>query len=322
MLNSKFLTTLIGLIVAIFAICKMDFNGEVIKENWWNGAGYSAYASPSVYNTATGQESSLGVTVLNKNMMGNSKFVQVPNYQAMVSPRFGNVSYGANIRYNPPSRENQAVPCDPLGYGEMVDGSSKENYSGCGSCSGGCSAGSCGKGGLSSKVVAGGYELPSGYTAGNYQAEENKLPSSMESMGSNLPVGTMSTVDGDGNAQQHVVFDRLMFTNATKSRLYGQADFIRGDLAITPCNTGWFSVAPNLVRDVNPGAMAAMNGVDGVGSSNAATLNLLMKATGGTKSTFGGANLAEITPQGIQQNAQMTAELSAGLSDVVATAFP
>ena len=38
------------------------------------------------------------------------------NFQSSLSPRFSNVNYGANIRYNLPSYENMGVPNDPISY--------------------------------------------------------------------------------------------------------------------------------------------------------------------------------------------------------------
>jgi len=38
------------------------------------------------------------------------------NYQASLSPRFSNVNYGANIRYNLPDQGNMGVPSDPLSH--------------------------------------------------------------------------------------------------------------------------------------------------------------------------------------------------------------
>ena len=36
----------------------------------------------------------------------NYPFIQRPNYQSILAPRFGNVDYGANIKYNMPTFTN------------------------------------------------------------------------------------------------------------------------------------------------------------------------------------------------------------------------
>ena len=53
-------------------------------------------------------------------------------YQSILNPRFSNTDYGANIRYNMPSYENQAVPCEPLTFGKIAQRHfpSKESYCG------------------------------------------------------------------------------------------------------------------------------------------------------------------------------------------------
>uniref|UniRef100_A0A6C0EMB4 Uncharacterized protein n=1 Tax=viral metagenome TaxID=1070528 RepID=A0A6C0EMB4_9ZZZZ len=321
MLSSKFLFTLVGLVVAIFAICRLDLNsGSPVVENWWNAGQFSTYAQPASVNPNTGKATALGVSVLNENTLGSGKFVQVPSYQAVLSPRFSNVQYGANIKYNMPSRENMAVPCDPLTFGNMANEKfilpgaieeEKEGFS------------TCGKGGYGlGHKVGGGDELPPSYAAGNYWDEYNKIPAKAENMGSKLPVGTMTTMDAAGNQEQFVTYNNLMVGLLKPKRNFGQSDWIRGDLAITPCNTGWFSVYPDITREVNPGAMGVLSGPGGGGESNNSTLDLLVKASGGTRTTFGGVDLSNINSQTVNQNAQMTSKVRAGLSDLQVTAFP
>ena len=59
-----------------------------------------------------------------------------------------------------------------------------------------------------------------------------------------------------------VIYDRMIFANK-KHRTYAQSDFIRGDLAITPCNTGWFQVPADPATQLNAGAMQMMGGAFG-----------------------------------------------------------
>lgn len=350
MLN-KFLITIVALVATIFAICKMDFTQPMV-ENFWGGIQFGSRKVPATLNK-NGQPVALGVTLLNEQTMGSGKFFQVPpNFQGVLSPRFSNIDYGANIKYNLTDRKNMGVPCEPLTFRNMTqenfnevqkqprrvehlklgkgnphkgDVLSKENYGGCANCgSGGCAGGcppSCGKGGYGfGKNVAGGYELPSNYANGNYWEEYDKLKPVSVNMGSELPVGTMTTMDASGNETQHVTFDRLMYSNRPTSHKYGQGDWIRGDLAIAPCNTGWFSVYPDLARDLNPGAMQVMGGAGAGGESNAKLLQMLSQSSGST--TFAGIDLRSINPEQINMTAQANMQLKSGLSDVSVSAFP
>lgn len=341
MLNSKFLFTLVGLVLAIFAICKMDAN-EPVVENWWGNASFGVKAIPGV-KTASGHNIAVGGNYLNQNTMGSGKFFQVPNFQSMLSPRMGNVQYGANIRYNAPDQKNLAVPCDPLTFGDMAQENYqpepvKENY-GCGG-SGGCGSGSvqsCGKGGIGGgKEVGCGYELPSGFTNGNYQKVYDSLPykhaggdcdpndpsspcnEPVWGSGS-LPIGTMDVMDGAGNQEQIVTYNNFMFANK-QSKLRAHGDMIRGDLAITPCQTGWFSVYPNINIDLQAGAMNVMSGAN---AGNSALLELMVKASGGVQNTFAGVDLSEqMSEEQVNMSNQAITSLSSALGDVSVTAFP
>ena len=341
--STKFLFTLIGLVLAIFAICKMDLGTNSI-ENFWTQAGFTATAVPGV---CTKQGSTaLGGNYMNPNMMGSGKFFQVPNYQGVLSPRAAPVDYGANVRYNMPDRKNMAVPCHPLTFGDMASDSKEkfkihdnkelsemnmENYCancGRGQCGGGCPP-SCGKGGYGiGKKVAGGNELPPGYTAGNYQNVYNSLPGTRVSDGgaceqwsnhSDLPQGTMDVTDSAGNTDQFVHFNRIMYANK-KSKLRSHGDPIRGDLAITPCQSGWFSVYPNINVDLQAGAMNVMSGAN---AGNSDLLNLMVKSSGGSISTYAGVDLKDqMDNQQVSMANQSITNLSASLGDVTATAYP
>ena len=332
MVNSKILLTLIGLVVAVLAVCNIDFS-EPVVENWWGGTQFSVKAMPAA--KVNGKDVAIGGNFLNPNMMGSGKFVQVPNYQGILSPRFSNVNYGANIRYNMPDRKNMASPCQPLTFGEMAKEGYKENFKttqepvkenyGCGR-GGGCGGNppSCGKGGYGlGNKVGGGNKLPPGYANGNYWDVYNKLPYDIQSpMGSDLPIGTMTTMDSSGAVEQMVPFNRMMVANLKKSKLRAQGDPIRGDLAITPCQTGWFSVYPNINLDLQEGAMNVMGGgVDNSSYNN--LMELMVQASGGAETTFGGVNLTDsLTSQNINMSTQSTTSLQSALGDINVTAFP
>lgn len=346
MLTKNFIITVIGIIVAILALCNFDMNTQPVVENWWGGLQFGTRAMPGA--VMNGRETAIGGNYLAPGaLMGSGKFVSVPSYQAVLSPRFSNVQYGANIRYNMPDRENQAAPCNPLTFGDMAQenykppmkdsgapGQFKETY--CNGGSGDCASGtppSCGKGGYGlGHKVAGGYEVPPGYTNGNYQDVYNSLPGDVVSQpcgsapgnsNADLPIGTMTTMDGAGNTDQFIAFNRIMVANTrSSSRLYGQGDFIRGDLAITPCQSGWFSVYPDINRDVNGGAMNVLNGVGSSESYNQ-LMNLLVNASGGTQMVQGGVDLAQALPKyNVNMANQTLSNLSNASSDINISAFP
>ena len=324
MLSGKYLFTLIGIIMAIFAISNAEFSQPVV-ENWMGIAQQTVTAMPYA-EKANGQRTAFSGNFFDpQSMRGSGKFVSVPSFQGVLSPRFSNVQYGANIRYNMPDRDNLAAPCDPLTFGDMAkenyDAAApprrvplsavqkpkdvKEGYS-CGTGQCGSSDGqSCGKGGYGlGHAVAGGYEVPVGYVNGNYNDVYNselKLgdapapvvsrPCDSNTSNADLPIGTMSAMDASGSPEQFVMYNRIMNVNLSGSRLRSQGDMIRGDLAITPCQSGWFSVYPVLNRDLQAGAMNVLSG-PGAGESNSKLMELLINSSGGARTTFGGADLS------------------------------
>jgi hypothetical protein len=340
MLSGKFLFTLIGIVMAILAICNYDFSAHPVVENWNMGA-QTVTAMPYVVGANGNKTAFSGNFFDPASLRGSGKFVSVPSYQAVLSPRFSNVQYGANIRYNMPDRENLAAPCNPLTFGDMAKENYaprpqqqqpvQENYS-CGTGQCGSSDGqSCGKGGYGlGHKIGSGYELPVGYTNGNYMDQYNSLtdsgapakvvsqPCSDSSASSSLPVGTMSTMDALGNPEQFVVMNRLMNVNMN-SKLRGLGDPIRGDLAITPCQSGWFSVYPTINVDLQPGAMNVLGGHQ-VGESNSKLMELLINASGGSRTTFGGVDFSDAPA--VNMTPQYGAVLGAASTDVQVTAFP
>lgn len=320
--SGKFLFTLVGLLVAVLALCKMDFSNQSTVEGYWGGMNLGKRALPVA--KIDGKTTAIGGTFFKPKMAGGSSsvyghsdFVQTPGFQSILSPRFGNVDYGANIRYNAPDHKNTGVPCHPLDFGDMA----KENYSNCGSS---CSAASCGKGGLdnSGNKVAGGYALPSGPgvlsadTGSNYNQMYTNLrnSSSEPNITSELPVGTMTTMDASGRMSQPVVFDRLMYAPRPKSRLAALGDMVRGDLAITPCQSGWFSVYPTINTDLQEGYLGVAGGAN---AANQDLVNLIIQSSGGSQKTVSGLDMAapvNMTPE--------TSQTISALTDVMTTSMP
>jgi hypothetical protein len=283
---------------------------------------------PVIKNMKTGAETAYGGNYLDPNM-GSGKFFSAPQFQAVISPRFSNLDYGALIRYNQPDRANMASPCEPLTFGEMASNNPapqvKENY--CGGSSG-CTVSnppSCGKGGYGmGHQVGDACEVPPGYTNGNFQQVYDSLRPDAVSAGSDLPIGTMSTMDGFGNQEQFVAFNRVMVANTkSSSRLRAQGDPIRGDVPIAPLTRDCWSVFPDIARDTQEGAMNVLTDVAPI-SSQASLYKLIMNASGNSQTALAGVNLADYNPSyaNINMAGQSMASLSAAASDVNVTAFP
>jgi hypothetical protein len=340
MLNGKFLTILAGIFLAIFAVLKADYSP--VKENFLTGFAMTRTAMPYT-KTERGNVALQGSSSTYLNMRGSDKFFSSPGFQSAISPRFSTLNYGANIKYNMPDKKNLAVPSDPLTYADMATEGYNPNVSraqnqarnqvavenyGCGS--GGCSSPpSCGAGGYGmGHKVSSDYEVPPGYTNGNFQQIYDGLPGPVvsrpcdDSSNAELPLGTMSTMDGAGNDQQFVVMERMM--NAPlKNRLYAHGDFIRGDLMISPCVGDWFTVPARPDQSLNPGALQVMAGN---GESNNKTLALITAASGGARTALGGVDLTEQINSNSLSSAMMATQnlssVTAAASDLNVTAFP
>lgn len=329
MFDNKFLVTLIGLIVAVAAINIKTKDEDEIKEEFGMLPSFQSrvdvVAAPSSKSAAKGD------------------FYSVPGtYQAMLSPRFSNTDYGANIRYNMPSKINQASPVNPLTFSKLVGNNSqnyiskenfdfpiRENYSNGGPVN-------CGKGGVPESYMGGAPAMEADYANGNYNKIRSQAysESSFPASASSLPVSDMTQMSA---AEQNgmpapVVYDRFVYANRN-SRLRSQGDPIRGDLAVVPCEGGWFrpSVQPNI--DLQQGAMNVMGGTTNDTANSLA--NLIYSTSGNSQSVIGGINMDKsqlnmassiasgFNPvKALNMNTQYGGGLSANQRDVNVTAFP
>ena len=192
-------------------------------------------------------------------------FFTVPGqYQSNLSPRFSNIDYGANIKYNMPAYVNQGVPENPLDHWNSVEK----------------------------------FEYPTNSSSADYikVSSENDCAH----MTPNLPVSTMGCHEPHNNLKEGYqahggrcspedvcVYDRLIY-GLTKNRLHGRGDWFRGDIPIAPNTnyaTNWFLPAANMEM-INTGAMNVLNG--GNGDTNKATVQLKMSGSGGTLTTGSG----------------------------------
>lgn len=131
-----------------------------------------------------------------------------------------------------------------------------------------------------------------------------------------VPVGTMDTIQPDGQVEQVVVYDRFMMTNYGSNTLRGGVNYIAGDIPIAPLENSVFGNPSNATpaTDLFQGALFAIAGVD---NSTAKDLySLTSKYKGGTQRTFAGATVAD------QKIFKQAAAASGVSTDVVVTAFP
>ena len=144
----------------------------------------------------------------------------------------------------------------------------------------------------------------------NYGAEQQGVQRTLSDA---VPVQAMSgqqSINALGETMDvPVVYDRNFFANQ-KSRLYAQADPIRGDLPIMPTETGWFRPSVNPSIDLNSGSLAVVGGVGN--TTNQQLLALQSAARGGVANSG----------SGIGFTVQSSPYMSGSLGDVSVTAFP
>jgi hypothetical protein len=341
MFDSKFIVTLVGLSVALFAICKFQPGGTPdIVEDYAGGANSAGFGmnrvskSDLVIDTSGGRYGSHWDQHKHKHQkhgksempdcLSKGDFYSVPGtYQALLSPRMiGTADIGANIRYNLPPCEMQGVPADPLTFAHMAKenyvqenytNNTKEDY-GCNSCSGGVQG--CRPGGLPGVQTAPGNEAIYNYTNGDWaevaqQATEDTDYPDVTSM---LPVADMTTVNADGEVGNPLIFNRLIYANRN-SRLRSLGDPIRGDLPIVPCNSDWFrpSVHPSI--DLREGALNVLAGLEN--EQGQALSSLIHAASGNTDMAIGGVYIPDVAT-----TAQYSAFTNGGQENLMVTSFP
>lgn len=316
MFDNKFLITLIGLAVAVAAICNYKPSGTKTRENFLgNLPSMKAKVMTQVETSNGAQSLPMNSTLIGTNGYKKGDMYQTAGtYQSALSPRFSNQSYGANIRYNPPSYENMAVPNNPLGLSKMA----RENY--------GCVSGNCGSGckpGDASNVN--GYNPvlgdQAGFTNGNYSEvaasagygkyspRDSEYPDTL----SMIPVGDMTTINSAGETENPIIYDRLIFANRN-SNLRSRGCHLRGDLPIVPSYGEWMrpSVQPQI--DLQEGALNVMGGFDN--DTNRALTQLMFQSSAGTDQTLGGINL---------NNTNVASQFATSIgpmSDISVSAYP
>lgn len=315
-MNSKFFVTLIGLFLAILAICNVNF-----KENAVENFGFGQQGAVKVYQSVKTPSGHYGLRGI-QSPIGN-KFVSYPNMQSLLSPRMsGGTDFGSAIRYNMPDRKNMGVdPCDPLSTNLSENFTPpttqlKENYATYGQNNvGGCAAPTCGRGGvpLPTGVENPLTSAPSNFTTGDFHDVMSGLRTNQQIVDS-LPVAQTQTVNAAGESVNPVVYNNYIYANR-RSRLNGLGDRIRGDLAIAPCNTQWFRPSVNPSIDLTQGAMSVIGGVGN--ESSRALAHMVNEYSGGAEQTIGGVDYSNFNIA-----SQFGTQIGGGHSDVAFTAFP
>jgi hypothetical protein len=264
----------------------------------------------------------------------NDDFFQVANFQGILSPRFSNVDYGANLRTKFPNYNTMGVPQDPLqqkanppdpldyAIAEGIPASPRstplvEGYKGANPQYGWQESKSLGSGGIPLDPHN---PYSADYTAGDYNQVVNMAVGAGAVNG--WPTDTIAELDQasfmtqDGEMVQPIVYDRFIYANRN-SRLRGQGDPIRGDLPITPMTGNWMiprdSFNPNQV--LQQGAINVMAGVNNETSNSLA--NLIYNTSGGTETTIGGVDMTQMN-----MSHQVYGAASAAQGDIQVTSFP
>lgn len=214
--------------------------------------------------------------------------------QSPLSPRFSSTGYGGNITYNLPELKNMGVlptnplQLTPLQYAKIVE-------------TGGITEKADVREGFATTATGRPYGAKSsrppkrkGDSSSQYDALQRSQQEFGEDMSAALPVQSMTS--SSGGEEVPVVMDRFIVATM-KSRLYGQGDPIRGDLAIVPVlpnadpNSGtWFRPSVNPALDLNAGSLSVIAGA--FNETGRALAQLQMQANAGTYNTFQGTSWA------------------------------
>lgn len=207
--------------------------------------------------------------VTNYNVTENFPVYTVPGtYQADLPQRFNPNGLNSFVKYNIPNEKYLAGDDNSnksLEYANLVETPKiKEDFTSC----------------SSSK---------------DYNDMNQKLVDQGTEVLSKLPVTPMNQSSGNEKSDVYYNADRYLFA-LQKSRLYGLADYIRGDIPVVPCNPNrnpysntWFRPSVTPRYDLNAGAMGIIAGIGNV--SNQQTLELMSRSTGGSNEIINGVSV-------------------------------
>jgi hypothetical protein len=247
---------------------------------------YENYQSNPANTTSLGGEPVAGFPV----------YTVPGTYQADLSPRFNSQGLNSFVKYNLPAEENLASYAkDPL----TMAAPSTEGYCGAGRCgmaSGPSTSETYAPMDLANKVekpmVREDYKSIESTTSADQAKMRQKLAEMGAKVADKLPVQPMS--GGQPNDKEPIFYnaDRYIFA-LQKSKLYGRADFIRGDIPIVPTlpnsdtsSNVWFrpSVIPR--TDLNAGALGVIGG--GYNTTQQQLLELMARSAGGSQPVING----------------------------------
>lgn len=254
--NNVAIVGALALAVAAFTIGSSD-SGPDIVENYGDLPSFTTRAVPS-YSTSR--------SAAQKGQI----FAAPPSMQAMISPRFNSGSLPATITYSPPSTANMAYKTTSPFADNAAAGRSMQTALGRNRCT---------NSGMTGNVIEG-FNGADNSTMVVNSAQPSLLPGSAAALGME---------DSQANPENPVVFDRYITANRT-SRLRAQGDKIRGDLAIPPCNSGWFQVSVTPSIDLEQGALAVMGGTFNQQGQNLASL--VNMSSGGTTTAISGVDMS------------------------------
>ena len=269
--NSNFIS-IIGLLLSLYIVC----NVQEIREGWNGMPPMTAIVQQSVTTpdgktTPLQQNSNLSTSI-------NPTYYSTPSYTSAAPPRFSSVGFSAGVKYNIPNSSilGNTVPSSSP-YSISPPSIEKFTPSGC-------------------AVPAPSTTPKTGFgSSGNDTNQSGSKTSS--SFSNSTPM--MTSFGEAGEESPVVVTNNLMWTNS-RSNLRSQGDWLRGDLAIVPCEPGWFrpSVVPS--RDLQTGALAVIGGINN--ATAAATASLMFSNTAGLSSSFAGVPISSTSINGVSSN--------------------
>jgi len=240
--------------------------------------------------------------------INNGKFYAVPaNMQALTAPRAGAAMGVSSAVYNRlPAQQNQAYRgCSA--FASQVSGCNMQTPVGgsrcaVGSCTNGVNGVSFSSYPKANCAVGGGAgQLKENFSNTGADVSYNNNgkmmingaePSVLAPMAQGCDASSACAPAAcDPNQANPVVFDRYIVANR-HSRLRAQGDKIRGDLAIAPCNSGWFQVSVTPSIDLEAGALSVLGGTcNEQGQSIASLINM---DSGGAVTALQGINFGTV----------------------------
>jgi hypothetical protein len=300
-MNSKTILVALLVIVGLLSVVTQYLNPQQFTvENFlgMSGAVGVPTSNPFVETTVEGSNDKpvKVASAIPQMMSGPTSFFTVPGqYQSQLSPRMGSPQgLTANVRSNL-DKNHLAFDSQPLSSVNLAN-------------------------------VVEGFEDRLNTPTGDYSKQQSNLVKAPGGDIVQLPSLNMTTAssEGQGVEGQPIVFDRLI-VGLRNNRLFSQGDFIRGDLPIVPCATGWFrpSAVPN--QSLNPGALAVMGGA--YSETSRQNAGLQMMSTAGAQTTLSGVDYKPLasTPIGeynMQMERQTTLGSQAAGSNIQVGLFP